>query len=84
MAGLETIGSVRVRRPATAPGEASDGPAEVDERWVSVDLGIAVQQMRHDPMRDEDTEITLTEVLRAEPDERLFSVPKGFVLEDHM
>jgi hypothetical protein len=81
VSGLETIGSVQVRRPLPAPGEALDGPAEVDERWLSVDLGVAVQRIKHDPISDEDTEITLTEVLRSEPDEQLFLVPKGFVLE---
>ena len=80
--GLETIGSREVRRPLAAVGESSDGPAEVDERWISVDLGIAVLESRHDPLRDEDTEVSLTEVLRTEPDPRLFTVPQGFVLAD--
>lgn len=79
--GLETVGSVRVSRPLSGPGEATDGPAEVDESWLSVDLGIAVLRTRHDPMKDEDTEVALTEILRAEPDARLFEVPATFVLE---
>lgn len=81
LGGLETVGSIEVQRPQPAPGETIDGPAEVDERWVSVDLGVAVMRVRHDPVRDEDTEITLTEVLRTEPDEQMFSVPSDFVLE---
>ena len=80
--GLETIGSREVRRPLAGAGESSDGPVEVDERWISVDLGIAVLENRHDPLRAEDTEVSLTEVLRAEPDPRLFTVPEGFVLAD--
>ncbi len=77
--GLEAVGSVIVRRPLAGLGEAIDGPAEVDERWLSVDLGIAVLRVRHDPIRDEDTEVSLTEVMRAEPDAGLFEVPRGFV-----
>jgi len=79
--GLETVGSVRMRRPMAAPGEAMDGPAEVDESWMSVDLGIAVLRTRHDPLKDEDTEVALTEILRAEPDAQMFEVPATFVLE---
>ena len=71
-----------MRRPLAAVGVSSDGPAEVDERWISVDLGIAVLESRHDPLRDEDTEVSLTEVLRTEPDPRLFTIPQGFVLAD--
>ena len=82
LAGLEAVGSVKVRRPEAAPGEAADGPAEVDESWVSVDLGIAVLRTRHDPLRGEDTEVALTEVMRAEPDARLFEVPSGYVLDN--
>lgn len=82
VAGLATVGSVRVERPVAAPGETKDGPAEVDERWVSVDLGIAVLRVKHDPLRDEDTEIALTAVMRSEPDSNLFQVPAGFVMVD--
>jgi len=82
VAGLETIGSVHVRRPMAAAGEVMDGPAEVDESWVSVDLGIAVLRTRHDPLKSEDTEVALIEVLRTEPDPRLFEVPSGFVLDN--
>lgn len=77
--GLEAVGSVRVRRPLAAAGEVIDGPAEVDESWLSVDLGIAVLRVRHDPLKDEDTQVALTEILRAEPDAGLFEVPTGFV-----
>lgn len=81
VAGLETVGNVKVRRPLAAPGEAIDGPAEVDESWISVDLGIAVLRTRHDPLRGEDTEVALTEILRVEPEARLFQVPPGYVLD---
>ena len=79
--GLETVGAVEIRRPVAAAGELADGPAEVDESWISVDLGIAVLRMRHDPLKGEDTEVALTEILRTEPDARLFEVPAGYVLE---
>ena len=81
LGGLEAVGSVQVRRPVAAKGEVADGPAEMDESWVSIDLGIAVLRTRHDPMRGEDTELTLTEIVRAEPDAALFSVPAGYVPE---
>lgn len=81
IAGLEAVGSVQVRRPLAGSGEAVDGPEEVDESWVSVDLGIAVQRMRHDPLTGADTEVSLTEVVRAEPDPALFRVPAGYALE---
>ncbi len=80
IAGLEAVGSVQVRRPLAGSGEAADGPAEVDESWVSVDLGIAVQRTRHDPLTGADTEVSLTEVVRAEPDRALFMVPAGYAL----
>lgn len=82
LGGLEAVGSVEMRRPLTAPGEATDAPTEVDESWVSVDLGIAVLRTRHDPLRGEDTDVALTEVLRVEPDAALFEVPSGFVMDD--
>lgn len=82
VAGLESVGSVQVRRPLAAAGEAIDGPAEVDESWMSVDLGVAVLRTRHDPLKDEDTEVAMTEILRAEPDAELFQVPAGYVLDD--
>lgn len=82
LAGLESVGSVEVRRPVANAGEATDGPAEVDESWVSVDLGVAVLRRRHDPLKDEDTEVSMTEVLRSEPDARLFQVPAGYVLDN--
>ena len=44
LAGLEAVGSVKMRRPQAAAGEETDGPAEVDESWISVDLGIAGAQ----------------------------------------
>lgn len=81
LGGLETVGSLQVRRPLAARGEVADGPAEMDESWVSIDLGIAVQRTRHDPMRGEDTELTLTEIVRTEPDAALFAVPAGYVPE---
>ncbi len=80
IAGLEAVGSVQVRRPLAGAGEAADGPAEVDESWVSVDLGIAVLRTRHDPLTGGDTEVSLTEVVRAEPDVALFKVPAGYAL----
>lgn len=82
MGGLETIGTVEVKRPVAAPNEAADLPSEVDESWVSVDLGIAILRSKHDPLRDEDIDVALTEVLRAEPDSALFEVPSGFVRDD--
>ena len=81
IAGLEAVGNVEVRRPLAGTGEATDGPAEVDESWVSVDLGIAVLRTRHDPLTGADTEVSLTEVVRAEPDGALFAVPAGYALE---
>ncbi len=80
--GLETVGHVEVSRPLAAPGEATDLPVAVDESWMSVDLGVAVLRTRHDPLKDEDTQVALTEILRTEPDARLFQVPRGFVLDN--
>jgi len=81
IAGLESVGSVEVRRPLAAAGEVVDGPAEVDESWISVDLGVAVLRTRHDPLRDEDTEVAMTEIVRAEPEAKLFRAPAGYVLD---
>lgn len=81
VAGLESVGSMEVRRPLAATGEAADGPAEVDESWISVDLGVAVLRVRHDPLTDEDTQVAMTEILRAEPEAKLFQVPAGYVLD---
>lgn len=82
VAGLESVGSMEVRRPLAAAGEAADGPAEADESWISVDLGVAVLRVRHDPLTDEDTEVAMTEILRAEPEAKLFQVPAGYVLDN--
>ncbi len=81
IAGLESVGSVEVRRPLAAAGEVADGPAEVDESWISVDLGVAVLRTRHDPLRDEDTEVAMTEIVRSEPEAKLFRAPAGYVLD---
>ena len=62
--------------PAGAIG--NDRPIEITyERWYSKDLGMVVSSKHSDPRFGEQT-YTLKNIVRAEPDPSLFTVPQGW------
>jgi hypothetical protein len=68
------------RRTTTIPAGAigNERPIEiVYERWYSKELGMVVQSKHSDPRFGEQT-YTLKNIVRAEPDPSLFTVPQGF------
>lgn len=76
VSGLETIGTREVRRAITGARAEREM-----ESWFSVDLGLAVLMTEREVIRDNMTEVLLTEVLRSEPDPALFRIPDGYVPE---
>ena len=68
VAGLMSVGNRQLE-----PAES-----RVTETWFSVELGLAVDMIEADTAGRRQTEVTLTEVLRASPDPSLFRIPAGF------
>ncbi|MFL6373042.1 MAG: hypothetical protein ACJ73D_00095 [Pyrinomonadaceae bacterium] len=61
-----------------AGGIGNERPIEITyERWFSKDLGMVVMSKHSDPRFGEQT-YTLKNIVRAEPDPSLFTVPKNF------
>ena len=81
--GTQTIEGVScdgTRRTTTIPAGAigNDRPIEITyERWYSKDLGMVVMSKHSDP-RFGDQTYQLKNIIRAEPDPSLFTVPKEF------
>lgn len=75
--GVEAEGTRRVTTiPAGAIG--NERPIEiVYERWYSKELGIVVYSKHSDPRFGEQT-YRVTNIVRAEPDPSLFTVPNGY------
>ena len=85
--GTAVIAGVTVagRRSRTTIPEGhigNDRPIEiVDEHWISRDLHLLVQS-RHDDPRTGTVEYRLVNIVRAEPNADLFSVPSDYVVVD--
>lgn len=77
---IEGVQAEGTRRITTIPAGAigNERPIEtVYERWYSKDLGVVVMSKNADPRFGEQT-YRLTNIVRAEPDPSLFSVPSGY------
>jgi hypothetical protein len=77
---IEGVTCEGTRHITTIPAGAigNDRPIEiVYERWYSKDLGMVVSSKHSDPRFGEQT-YTLKNIVRAEPDPSLFTVPKEF------
>ncbi|HEY2846844.1 MAG TPA: hypothetical protein VGI80_03440 [Pyrinomonadaceae bacterium] len=77
---IEGVTCEGTRRTTTIPAGAigNERPIEiVYERWFSKDLGMVVSSKHSDPRFGEQT-YTLKNVVRAEPDPALFTVPREF------
>ncbi|HEV7699173.1 MAG TPA: hypothetical protein VGO43_03005, partial [Pyrinomonadaceae bacterium] len=77
---IEGIDAEGTRRVTTIPADAigNERPIEiVYERWYSKELQMVVMSKHSDPRFGEQT-YTLKNVVRAEPDPSLFTVPTGF------
>ena len=60
----------------------NDRPIEVtDERWQSADLKVLLLSRHHDP-RSGDVEYRLTNIIRGEPGQELFTVPTDYTVVD--
>ena len=60
----------------------NDRPIEVtDERWQSADLKVLLLSRHHDP-RSGDVEYRLTNIVRGEPGQELFTVPADYRVVD--
>ena len=76
VSGLLTVGTREVWLP---PPATTASPKREMESWYSVDLGLFVRMTETDRARGETTEVTLTEILRAQPDRSWFQIPDGFL-----
>ncbi|HTH52083.1 MAG TPA: hypothetical protein VL501_09130, partial [Pyrinomonadaceae bacterium] len=77
---IEGVMAEGSRRTTTIPAGAigNERPIEiVYERWYSKELGMVVMSKHSDPRFGEQT-YTLKNIIRAEPDPSLFTVPQGF------
>jgi hypothetical protein len=77
---IEGVTCEGTRHITTIPAGAigNDRPIEITyERWYSKDLGMVVSSKHSDPRFGEQT-YTLKNILRAEPDPSLFTVPREF------
>ena len=77
---IEGVNCEGTRRTTTIPAGAigNERPIEiVYERWYSKDLGMVVMSKHSDP-RFGDQTYTLKNIVRAEPDPSLFTVPREF------
>ncbi|HEY2119496.1 MAG TPA: hypothetical protein VGH37_09960 [Candidatus Acidoferrum sp.] len=81
MEGL-SVNGVRTTRTVPVGQIGNDKPISiVTEVWTSPDLKIIVYSKRTDPRMGEQT-FKLTNIVRAEPDSSLFSVPSDFKIMD--
>jgi hypothetical protein len=81
MEGL-SVNGVRTTRTIPEGQIGNDKPLSiVTEVWTSPDLKIVVYSKRTDPRMGEQT-FKLTNIVRAEPDASLFSVPADFKIMD--
>ena len=81
VAGIPAVGT---RSTFTTPvGEIGNTQpiVSVSERWFSTDLQITVQSKHTDPRMGE-TDYSLTNLSRSEPDASLFQVPSGYTIKD--
>ncbi len=81
IAGLDTVGA---RETTTiSPGTmGNDRPlVSASEFWHSEQLGINLLSMRSSPFSGKQT-FTITELMPAEPDPRLFELPEGYKVSD--
>jgi hypothetical protein len=77
---IEGVTCEGTRRTTTIPAGAigNERPIEITyERWFSKDLGMVVMSKHSDPRFGEQT-YTLKNIVRAEPDPSLFTVPREF------
>ena len=77
---IEGVQCEGTRHITTIPAGAigNERPIEITyERWFSKDLGMVVSSKRSDPRFGEQT-YTLKNIVRAEPDPSLFTVPREF------
>lgn len=78
--GISATGT-RITRNIPAGAEGNSMPIQiVQERWVSDELQLPVLVKHSDP-RMGTTTTQLTNIVRAEPDSSLFSVPAGYTVE---
>lgn len=81
MQGVTVTGTRTTRTIATGQ-IGNDAPIQiVTEVWTSPELRTVVYSKRTDPRMGEQT-FQLTNIVRAEPDPSLFSVPAGFTVTD--
>ncbi|HYU47898.1 MAG TPA: hypothetical protein VEK84_17175 [Terriglobales bacterium] len=81
---MEGVAVTGVRTTRTIPGGqiGNDRPISiVTEVWTSTDLKTIVSSKRNDPRMGEQT-FRLTNIVRAEPDPSLFTVPADFKMID--
>ncbi|MBK7392101.1 MAG: hypothetical protein IPI64_02230 [Chloracidobacterium sp.] len=77
---FEGVSAQGTRRTTVIPADSigNERPIEiVYERWFSKDLGLVVYSKNTDPRFGEQT-YKLTNIVRAEPDPSLFTVPTGY------
>ena len=76
------VNGVRTTRTIAAGQIGNDRPISiVTEVWTSTDLKMIVSSKRSDPRMGEQT-FRLTNIVRAEPDPSLFTVPADFKMVD--
>ena len=77
-----SVQGVRITRTIAAGEIGNEKPIDiVEEIWTSPDLKTVVYSKRTDPRSGEQT-LRLTNIVRAEPDPSLFTVPSDFKLVD--
>jgi hypothetical protein len=75
--GFKTTGS-KLERVIPAGEVGNELPMTVTtEQWFSPELGVVISSTHHDPMSG-DTTYRLTQISRAEPDTKLFTVPADY------
>lgn len=77
---IEGVDAEGTRTTTTIPADAigNERPIEmIYERWYSKDLGMVIYSKNSDPRFGEQT-YRLTNIVRAEPDPSLFSLPSGY------
>ena len=81
---IESVKADGTRTTTTIPAGAIGNQLPIDvvtERWFSNELQMAVLITRRDP-RSGDTTYRLTNIVRAEPPEDFFTVPRDYRVED--
>lgn len=77
---FEGVSAEGTRRVTTIPAGAIGNEREIEivyERWYSKELGLVVYSKNTDPRFGEQT-YRVTNIVRAEPDPSLFTVPNGY------